>query len=64
MSRPELNTAGLETLPAATVARMVAKAQQSWCYVTPDGRSFFVTEAQANGMRAKNGGAVYPPVWE
>lgn len=62
MNRPALNTAGLESLPAATLARMVEKSLASWCYVTPDGRSFFVEEWQAKGMQDKNGGEVFPPV--
>lgn len=64
MNRPAFNTAGLESISPAVVARMVAKANASWCYVTPDGRSFFVTETQAKNMQAKDGGAVYPPVGE
>lgn len=64
MSRPTLNTAGLEGLPAAVLNRMVQKSRQSWCYVTPDGRSFYVTEAQAKGMFERHGGEVFPPVAE
>ena len=57
--RPEFNPEGL---PESVKARAVQKAAQSWCYVTPDGRSFYVTEQQALKMQASGGGEVFPPV--
>lgn len=37
------------------------RATQMWCYVTTDGRTFYVTEDQANKMQERSGGTVYPP---
>jgi hypothetical protein len=50
-------------LPAFIAERMVAKANASWCYVTDDGRAFYVTQAKAEAMLASDGtGTVYPPI--
>lgn len=57
-SRPQINTDGL---PKIIKARVAQKAAQSWCYVTEDGRSFYVTETQARNMQAAEGGSVFPP---
>ena len=57
--RPTINTDGL---PECVKARVSQKAAQSWCYVTPDGRDFYVTEQQARNMQAEHGGEVFPPV--
>lgn len=40
---------------------MVAKAAASWCYVTEDGRDFYVSEVQAKAMQEANGGTVFAP---
>lgn len=56
--RPKINTAGL---PAAIVARVTAKADSSSCYVSPDGRTFFVSEEQGKAMAARDGGEVFAP---
>ena len=57
-TRPVFSTAGL---PAFAKARMAAKAAASWCYVTDDGRDFYVSEAQAKAMQEAGGGVVFPP---
>lgn len=57
--RPEYNTAGL---PVSVVARMAQKAAQSWCYVTPEGNSFYVSEDQAKAMQERGGGSVFEPI--
>lgn len=56
--RPPFDAAGL---PAFIRAAVIAKAARQWCYVTPDGRPFYVTREQAEAMRAKSGGAIYAP---
>lgn len=56
--RPTFNGEGL---PAVVRARAEQKAAASWCYVSPDGRSFFVSARVALAMRARNGGNVFPP---
>jgi hypothetical protein len=38
------------------------RAAQMWCYVTTDGRAFYVTEDEANKMQERSGGTVYPPL--
>jgi hypothetical protein len=57
-TRPTFSTAGL---PEFAKARMAAKAAASWCYVTDDGRDFYVSEAQAKAMLAAHGGTVFAP---
>lgn len=63
MSRPKFNIDGLsDRLPIITVAHIMAKAARSWCYVTPGGRSFYLTEKRrADRMQVLHGGVVYPP---
>lgn len=56
--RPEFNSAGL---PASVIARAVEKAAASWCYVTTDGGTFYVSETKARAMLAANGGEIFPP---
>lgn len=58
INRPAYNTNGL---PASVIARVTAKAAESWCYVTPDNRTFYITESQAKAMQAREGGTVYAP---
>jgi hypothetical protein len=48
-------------IPHAIAARMAEKAAASWCYVTPDGRSFYVDERKARAMLASHGGTVHAP---
>lgn len=57
-TRPAFNT---DALPDFAKARMAAKAAASWCYVTDDGRDFYVSEAQAKAMQEANGGTLYAP---
>ena len=56
--RPEFDASGL---PASVVARATEKAAASWCYVTPDGGTFYVSKAKARAMLAANGGEIFPP---
>lgn len=56
--RPTFDTSGL---PAFAVKRMAEKAAASWCYVTEDGRDFYVKESQARAMMAEYGGSVFAP---
>ncbi len=57
-NRPAYNPEGL---PACVVARAVQKAAHSWCYVTPEGCTFYVPKVQAERMLAAHGGAIYQP---
>jgi hypothetical protein len=57
--RPAFDPTGL---PEAVVARAVEKAAASWCYVTPAGGTFYVSESKARGMLARYGdGFLFPP---
>ena len=56
--RPEFNPSGL---PATVVARAVEKSAASWCYVTPDGGTFYVSETKARTMLAAHGGEIFAP---
>jgi len=58
--RPVWDSSGLPDCEAKKVAE--AKAAQSWCYVTTDGRAFYVNEEQAHKMQARSGGEVFPPL--
>lgn len=58
MPRPAFNAAGL---PESIRELAIAKAARSWCYVTPDGRTFYFGEERAKAVQAKRGGEVWPP---
>ena len=57
-TRPEFNASGL---PASIVIIIETKAARQWCFVAPDGGSFYVDEATAKAMQAEHGGDVFPP---
>jgi hypothetical protein len=58
MNRPQFDTSGL----SPSIAIIAAKhAAEKWCYVTPDGRAFYVAEEHARGMQERSGGTIYPP---
>ncbi len=59
MNRPEFNSAGL---PQSVRAAAERKAARSWCYVSPDGCTFYVSQSQAKAMQASDGGEVFPPM--
>jgi len=47
---------------ADLAARMAEAAAQKWCFVTGDGRSFFVDEARASRLLDRDpDGTVFPP---
>lgn len=56
--RPDFNASGL---PPAIAQRATQKAAASWCFVSTDGRPFYVSEAQARAMQAQHGGEVFAP---
>ena len=57
--RPTFNPEGL---PESMKQRAADKAAASWCYVTPQGATFYVSEAQAHAMFTRNpNGAIFPP---
>lgn len=58
--RPVWDSTGFPECAAKKAAE--AKAAQSWCYVTTDGAAFYVDEARAKAMQAKQGGQVFAPV--
>lgn len=58
MQRPQFNTEGL---PLNLAALATKRAASQWCYVTPDGRTFYVAEEHARKMQERSGGDIYPP---
>jgi hypothetical protein len=57
-TRPAFSANGL---PESVKARATIKAAASWCYVSPEGGTFYVSEEKARRMLAANGGQVFPP---
>jgi hypothetical protein len=61
MQRPQIDTTGL---PQSMVAIVAKRAASQWCYVTPDGRAFYVAEEHARGMQQHSGGFIFEPLRE
>lgn len=59
LKRPVIDTSGLSKSMAELVANRVSHL---WCYLMPDGRTFYVSERAAHDMQKKHGGIVYPPI--
>jgi hypothetical protein len=58
--RPVWDSSGLPEGEAKKAAE--AKAARMWCYVTTDGRAFYVEEFAAKKMLERSGGQVFPPL--
>lgn len=57
-TRPAFDPTGL---PVEVHSRALAKAAASFCYVSPEGGTFYISEAKAQRMFAAYGGAIFPP---
>ena len=57
-TRPPFDPSGL---PPTVVARAVSKAAASWCYVAPDGSTFYISEKKARQLLETNGGWLFAP---
>jgi hypothetical protein len=51
-------------LPEKVTARIVEKANASYCYVPPHGGSFYIDETRAKRMQQKHGGTIFAPIKE
>ena len=58
--RPAFDPSGL---PASVAGLASEKAARSWCYVTPDGRTFYLDdEDKARKIQAMHNGKIFPPL--
>lgn len=57
-TRPQFDASGLSA-PIAALAQQ--KADRQWCFLTTDGRTFYLDETRAKAMQAEHGGEVFAP---
>lgn len=57
-TRPKFNGNGLSAAVRHLAER---KAAASWCYVSPEGGSFYLAESTVRAMQARYGGDIFPP---